>query len=89
MKKLKEAWKGMTKLEKTMVSIRDMACLCLILTGLLTVLGLVPHGAPMAWLLPVVAVSQAVISWKRSRATALLFLGFIVFFLFVFFVSKG
>ena len=89
MKKLKEAWKGMTKLEKTMVSIRDMACLCLILTGLLTVLGLVPHGAPIAWLLPVVAVSQAVISWKRSRATALLFLGFIVFFLFVFFVSKG
>ena len=64
MKKLKEAWKGMTKLEKTMVSIRDMACLCLIITGLLTVLGLVPYGAPIAWQLPVIAVSQAVISWK-------------------------
>ena len=89
MKKLKEAWKGMTKLEKTMVSIRDMACLCLILTGLLTVLGIVPHGAPIAWLLPVIAGSQAAISWKRSRATAMFFLGFLGFCLFVFFVSKG
>ena len=89
MKKLKEAWKGMTKREKTMVIIRDMACLCLILTGVLTVLGLVPYGAPNAWLLPVIGISQAVLSWKRSRATALFFLGFIVFFLFVFFVSKG
>ena len=89
MKKIKEAWKGMTKLEKTMVSIRDMACLCLIITGLLTVLGLVPYGAPIAWLLPVIGISQAVISWKHSRATAVFFLGFVVFFLFVFFVSKG
>ena len=89
MKKLKDAWKGMTKQEKTLVGIRDMACLCLILTGLLTLLGLVPHGAPIAWLLPVIAISQAVLSWKRSRVTALFFLGFIVFFLFVFFVSKG
>ena len=89
MKKIKEAWKGMTKLEKTMISIRDMACLCLILTGLLTVLGWVPHGAPIAWLLPVIGISQAVISWKRSRATALFFLGFVAFFLFVFVVSRG
>lgn len=89
MKKIKEAWKDMTKLEKTMVCIRDMACLCLILTGLLTVLGLVPHGGPTAWLLPVIAVSQAVISWKRSRTTAIFFLGFLAFFLFVFWISKG
>ena len=89
MKKVKEAWKGMTKLEKTMVCIRDVACLGLILTGLLAVLGLVPYGAPIAWLLPVIAVSQAVISWKRSRATAFFFLGFLAFFLFVFFMSKG
>ena len=89
MKKLKEAWKGLTKLEKTMVGIRDTACLCLIITGLLTVLGLVPHGAPIAWLLPLVAISQAVISWKRNRATAIFFLGFVLFFAFVFLVSKG
>lgn len=89
MKKMKEAWKGMSKLEKTMVGIRDMACLCLTITGLLTVLGLVPHGAPIAWLLPVIAVSQAVISWKHSRATAIFFMGFLVFFLFVFCMSKG
>lgn len=89
MKKWKETWKGMSKLEKTMVSIRDMACLCLIFTGLLTVLGLVPHGAPIAWLLPVIAVSQVVISWKHSRATAIFFMGFLAFFLFVFVMSKG
>ncbi len=79
----------MTKREKTIVSIRDMACLCLLITGLLTVLGLVPHGAPIAWLLPVIGVSQAVISWKRSRITALFFLGFVLFFFVVFFISKG
>jgi len=89
MRKIKEAWKGMTKLEKAMVSIRDMSCLCLIITGLLTVLGLVPYGATIAWLLPLIAISQAVISWKRSRATAMFFLAFFVFFLFIFFVSKG
>lgn len=89
MNKLKEAWKGMTKLEKTMVSIRDMACLCLLIVALLKVTGLIPHGAAVAWLLPLVAVSQAVLSWKRSRATALFFLAFIVFFFVMFFISKG
>ena len=47
MKKLKEAWKGMTKLEKTMVGIRDIACLCLLIVALLTAFGLVPYGAPL------------------------------------------
>lgn len=89
MKKLKEVWKGMTKREKTLVAVRDMACFCLLVVALLTVLGLVPHGAPIAWLLPLAAISQAALSWKRSKATALFFLAFLVFFLFVFFVSRG
>jgi len=89
MKKLKEAWKGMTKLEKTMVGIRDIACLCLLIVALLTAFGLVPYGGPIAWLLPLIGISQAVISWKHSKPTALFFLGFIVFFLYIFFVSKG
>lgn len=89
MEKLKNVWKKLSPLEKTMVSIRNMACLCLLIVALLTVLGLVPYGAPIAWLLPVVAISQAVLSWKRSRATALFFLAFLAFFLFVFFASKG
>ena len=54
MKKLKEAWKGMTKREKTLIIVRDMACFCFLLVALLTTLGLVPHGTPIAWLLPAV-----------------------------------
>lgn len=89
MDKLKSAWKDMTKFEKAMVSIRDMGCFCAIITALLKLFGLIPHGAMAAVLLPVVALAQAALSWKRSRATALFFLGFLIFFIFVFFVSKG
>ncbi len=89
MEKLKQAWKGMTKWEKTMVGIRDMSCLCLVVTAMLKLFGLIPYGAAIAWLLPVIAVSQALISWKYSKATALFFLAFVCFFLLMFFISKG
>lgn len=89
MEKLKDAWKSMTKFEKTMISVRDMACFCAIVTALLTVLGLVPQGAVIAVMLPIAALAQAALSWKRSRGTALFFLAFLVFFFFVFFISKG
>ena len=89
MDKLKDAWKNMTQFEKTMVSIRDMACFCAIATALLTVFGLVPQGAVIAVMLPVAALAQVALSWKRSRATALFFLGFIVFFFLFLFISKG
>ena len=89
MKKLKEVWKGMTKQEKTLVGIRDMACFCLLVVALLTALGLIPNGAPIAWLLTVIAISQAMLSWKQSKPTALFFLGFLAFYLFLFFVGRG
>lgn len=89
MNRLKSAWKNMTTFEKAMVSIRNMGCLCLIITALLQLFGLIPYGAMAVVLLPVVALAQAALSWKRSRATALFFLVFLVFFFLVFFVSKG
>lgn len=89
MEKLKETWKELSSLEKTMVSIRNMACFCVLAVALLRVLGLIPYGAAAAWLLPVVAISQAVLSWKRNRAMALFFLGAFVFFFAVFFISRS
>jgi len=41
------------------------------------------------WLLPVVGISQAVLSWKRSRATAMFFGAGAVFFFIVYFISRG
>ena len=90
MNKLKSAWKNMTIFEKAMVSIRDMGCLCLIITALLQLFGLIPYGIMAAVvLLPAIVLAQAGLSWKRSKATAIFFLVFLGFFFFVFFVSKG
>lgn len=89
MDKLKSVWKNMTKFEKAMVSIRDMGCFCAVITALLKLFGLIPYGAMAAVLLPVVALAQAALSWKRSKATALFFLAFIVFFFFVFFLGRN
>ena len=88
MKKLKSSWKSMTRFERAMVSIRDMGCFCAVITAMLKLFGLIPYGAMAAVLLPVVALAQAALSWKRSRATAVFFLGFIVFFFFVFILSR-
>lgn len=86
---IKEAMKDMTKLEIGMVILRDLACLGLIILAVLNIFEIVHSSTPVAFLLPVICVSQAVLSWKRSRITALFFLGGILFFLFVLFVSKG
>ena len=89
-KKLKNTWKGMTKFEKTAVIIRDVACFVAIISGVLEVLGILSRGSIMtAVMLPVVALAQASLSWKRSKAIALFFLGFVVFFFFVLYISKG
>lgn len=90
MEKLKDMWKGMNGFEKTMFILRDMGCFLAVLSGLLELLGILSGSRTVvAVMLPVVAVAQAALSWKRSRATALFFLGFLVFFFVVFFISKG
>ena len=90
MEKLKDMWKGMTGFEKTMVILRDMGCFLAILSGLLELVGILSVSRTVvAVMLPVVALAQAALSWKRSRATDLFFLGFLVFFFVVFFISKG
>ena len=89
MEKWKEAWKNLTVFEKTMLCIRDIGCLCAICAGVLKVLEVLPDVRIAAVMLPIVAIAQAALSWKRNKATALFFLGFLVFFFFVFFLSKG
>lgn len=88
MDKLKELWEELTTTEKIMVSIRNVACCCILLVPLLDMLGMLSSVTETAWLLPVIAISQTVLSWKQSRTTALFFLGFLVFFFFVFFISR-
>lgn len=89
MEKWKEAWKNLTGFEKAMFCIRDIGCLCAIATGVLNVLGVLSDVTIAAVMLPVVALAQAGLSWKHNRATALFFLGFLVFFFLVLFLSKG
>ena len=88
MEKWKEAWKNLTGFEKVMFCIRDMGCLCAICAGVLYVLEVLPDVSIAAVMLPIVAIAQAGLSWKHNRATALFFLGFLVFFFLVFFLSR-
>lgn len=80
MEKWKEVWKNLTRFEKAMFCARDIGCLCAIVVGVLNVLRVLPGVTIAAVMLPVVAIAQAALSWKRNRATALFFLGFLVFF---------
>ena len=89
MEKLKSAWKNMTGFEKTLVMIRDLACFGIILTALLNLFELLYIGTFIDVLLPVAAIAQALLSWKRSKATALFFLAFLVFFILIYFISNS
>lgn len=86
--KVKTFWRQMTTLDKVLVCIRDIACACFLIFGLLHGLEILACGAA-AWFLPVTVVAQALLSWKRSKATSVFFLLTLVLFLFVFFISKG
>lgn len=89
MEKLKSAWKNMTGFEKTLVMIRDLACFGIILTALLNLFELLYIGTFIDVLLPVAAIAQALLSWKRSKATALFFLAFLVFFILIYVISNS
>ena len=86
--KMKAVWSQMTTLDKVLVCIRDIASVCFLLFALLHVLKILTFEA-VAWFLPVIAIAQALLSWKRSKATSVFFLFALVFFLFVFYISKG
>lgn len=89
MNELKNQWKNLTAAEKAMVLIRDIACFGMILVGLLHIFGILYSVSAAVVMLPLAAFAQGILSWKRSRATAGFFFGFLVFFLFMYFVSKG
>lgn len=89
MDKWKVLWNSLSALEKGMMLLRDGCCICVLLAAVLSVAGLPEAGNAAIWLLPAVGLSQAVLSWKRSRATAVFFVAAVVFFFFVYFISRG
>lgn len=89
MDKMKKAWDSLSALEKAMVLLRDGCCVCVLLAALLYELGIPKAVNAAIWLLPPVGLSQAVLSWKRSRATAVFFGAAVVFFFVVYFISRG
>ncbi|MBQ3503189.1 MAG: hypothetical protein IJA75_00620 [Oscillospiraceae bacterium] len=88
MKTWKDTWKSLSPLEKAMVVLRNGCCICILLAALLSVVGISGVVDAVIWLLPVVGISQAVLSWKRSRATAVFFGAGAVFFFIVYFISR-
>jgi hypothetical protein len=88
MGKLKETWKKLTKFEKCMIMIRDASCFCMILFALLNVFGVIRNNVVSSVMMPVIALAQSALSWKRSRATSLFLLGFLIFFFVLLFISK-
>ncbi len=72
--KLREKWKELSAWEKTMIIIRDFALYAMLLSALPYVLGYFDNSLLVLVCLPLSAISQASLSWKRDRKTALLFL---------------
>jgi len=89
MEKWKALWKSLSSLEKAMLLLRDVCCVCVLLVAFLSVVGRPESVDAVIWLLPTVGLSQAVLSWKRSRATAVFFGAAVVFFFFVYFISHS
>ena len=89
MKTWKDTWKSLALLEKVMVVLRNVCCMCILLAALLSVVGISGAVDAAIWLLPVVTVSQTVLSWKYSRGMAVFFGAGVVFFFMVYFISKG
>ena len=88
MKTWEDGWKSLTVLEKAMVVLRNGCCICILLAALLSAVGIPAAVDAAIWLLPVVGISQAVLSWKRSRATAVFFGAGVIFFFIVYFISR-
>ena len=89
MKAWKDAWKALSRLEKVMVILRNGCSVCILLSALLAASGISGAVEASIWLLPGIGISQAVLSWKRSRAIAVFFGASVLFFFIVYFISNA
>ena len=89
MKAWKDAWKALSRLEKVMVILRNGCSVCILLSALLAAVGISGAVKAAIRLLPGIGISQAVLSWKRSRAIAVFFGASVLFFFIVYFISNA
>ena len=72
--KLKETWKALPVWQKILIVIRDVCLYAVLLSAIPHVLRDLDNSAMVLICLPASALSQAVLSWKQDRKTALFFL---------------
>lgn len=72
--KLKERWRTLTKWQKLLILLRDLTLYTVLLSALPRVLSDYDNSLLVLICLPVSAIAQAILSWKRDRKTALFFL---------------
>ena len=87
--KLREKWKELSAWEKMLIIIRDVALYAVLLSALPYVLEYFDNSLLVLVCLPLSAISQAALSWKRDRKTALLFLFSAIFVLVMYVVSMA
>ncbi len=87
--KLREKWKELSAWEKMLIIIRDVALYAVLLSALPYVLEYFDNSLLVLVCLPLSAISQAALSWKRDRKTALFFLFGAIFVLVMYVISMG
>jgi len=87
--KLREKWKELSVWEKTLIIIRDFSLYAVLLSALPYILGYFDNSLLVLVCLPLSAISQAALSWKRDRKTASLFLFGAIFVLVMYVVSMA
>lgn len=83
--RLKEKWEKLSFQQKLLILLRDLSLYTVLLSALPHVLSDFDNTLLVLICLPVSAIAQAILSWKRDRKTALFFL-FSAIFIFVMYV---
>ena len=72
--KLKEKWKLLPAWQKALIILRDFALYAVLLSAIPHICGVFDNSILVLICLPISAFSQAVLSWKQDRKTAIFFL---------------
>jgi len=72
--RMRETWRSYSKRKKCLILLRDLPLYAVLLSAVPHILGYFDNSMLVLICLPVSAISQAALSWKQDRKTAIFFL---------------
>ena len=85
--KLKEKWKLLPAWQKVLIILRDLTLYAVLFSAIPHISGIFDNSILVLICLPVSAISQAALSWKQDRKTAVFFLLSAIFVFVMYVVS--